>query len=64
MPACRKPYRAGAHPAEVVVGVLGRIAARGQDHVWITVRPTAELLAEADGLARRWPVAFPRLPIE
>jgi allophanate hydrolase len=56
-------YRAGVHPAEVVVGVLGRIAARGEDHVWITVRPAADLLAEADGLARRWPDPRRRPPL-
>ncbi len=48
-------YQAGAHPAEVVADVLGRIAARGDDHAWITVRSAADLLAEAEALARRWP---------
>jgi allophanate hydrolase len=56
-------YRAGAYPAEVVEDVLGRIAARGEDHVWITLRPATELLAEADGLARRWPSAGRRPPL-
>lgn len=48
-------YRAGAHPAQVFAGVLGRIAARGDDHVWISVRQAADLAAEAAWLVRRWP---------
>jgi allophanate hydrolase len=48
-------YRAGAHPAEVIAGVLDRIAAGGEDHVWISVRQAADLAAEAARIVRRWP---------
>ncbi|MCW2919285.1 MAG: gatA [Actinomycetia bacterium] len=57
-------YAAGsAHPAEVAEDVLGRIAARGDDHVWITLRPAAELLEEAAGLPLRWPDPHLRPPL-
>jgi allophanate hydrolase len=56
-------YRAGTHPAEVIQDVLDRIAARGEDRVWITVRPSGELLAEAGELARRWPGPDGRPPL-
>jgi allophanate hydrolase len=56
-------YRAGTQPGEVIRDVLGRIAARGEDHVWISIRPAAELLAEADELARRWPGPDGRPPL-
>ncbi|GAA3827057.1 allophanate hydrolase [Sphaerisporangium flaviroseum] len=49
-------YRAGsASPPGVAEEVLDRIAARGDDHVWITLRPAADLLGDAAGLAGRWP---------
>ncbi|MFC4586180.1 allophanate hydrolase [Sphaerisporangium corydalis] len=49
-------YRDGrARPSDVAEDVLGRIAARGDDHVWITLRPAADVLADAAGLASRWP---------
>ena len=35
---------------EVAVGVLARVADRGEDHVWISRVPDAEVLAEADRL--------------
>jgi allophanate hydrolase len=56
-------YRAGAAPAEVVAEVLGRIAARGGDHVWISLRPAADLQAEAERLARQWPDPAARPPL-
>lgn len=56
-------YQAGEHPAEVAEKILARIAARGDDHVWICVRPAAELAAEADALARRWPDPRQRPPL-
>ena len=56
-------YRAGTRPAEVIRDVLERITARGEDRVWISVRPAAELLAEADELARRWPGPDGRPPL-
>ena len=56
-------YQAGAHPAEVAGEVLARIAARGDDHVWICVRSGADLAAEADALARRWPDPRERPPL-
>jgi allophanate hydrolase len=40
-------------PSEVVAEVYGRIQARGDDHVWITLRPEADALAEAAALAAR-----------
>ncbi|GAB2837390.1 hypothetical protein GCM10022221_40940 [Actinocorallia aurea] len=44
-------YGAGtARPEDVVNDVYDRIAARGDDHVWITLRPRAEVLAEAAAL--------------
>jgi allophanate hydrolase len=56
-------YRAGAHPAAVLEDVLGRIAGRGDDHVWIAVRPAADLMAEAAAVARRWPDPGRRPPL-
>jgi allophanate hydrolase len=46
-------YAAGLSPVEVVREVYRRIAARGADPVWITLRPEAEVLAEAAALAGR-----------
>ncbi len=46
-------YSSGLSPLEVVREVYRRIAARGADHVWITLRPEAEVLAEASALADR-----------
>jgi allophanate hydrolase len=46
-------YAAGATPEQIVREVYARIAARGEDHVWITLRPEAEVLAEAATLAAR-----------
>ncbi|MDX6741313.1 allophanate hydrolase [Actinocorallia sp. A-T 12471] len=44
-------YGAGtARPEDVVNEVYDRIAARGDDHVWITLRPREEVLAEAAAL--------------
>ncbi|MEU8381274.1 allophanate hydrolase [Streptosporangium sp. NPDC048865] len=57
-------YRSGAAgPADVAGEVLARIAARGDDHVWITLRPAADLLGDAAGLARRWPDPDTRPPL-
>ncbi|MFF3440201.1 allophanate hydrolase [Streptosporangium sp. NPDC002721] len=57
-------YRSGtARPADVAGEVLARIAARGDDHVWITLRPAADLLGDAAGLARRWPDPDTRPPL-
>jgi allophanate hydrolase len=39
----------------VVREVRTRIGARGDDHVWISVRAEAELTAEAEATAARWP---------
>jgi len=44
-------YGAGtARPEKVVEEVYERIEARGEDHVWITLRPREEVLAEAAAL--------------
>ncbi|MEO3788329.1 allophanate hydrolase [Actinocorallia sp. B10E7] len=44
-------YGAGtARPEKVVREVYERIEARGEDHVWITLRPKEEVLAEAAAL--------------
>ncbi|GAA4187598.1 allophanate hydrolase [Streptosporangium oxazolinicum] len=57
-------YRAGTvRPADVAGEVLARIAARGDDHVWITLRPAADLLGDAADLARRWPDPETRPPL-
>ncbi|MEU3167523.1 allophanate hydrolase [Streptosporangium sp. NPDC006930] len=57
-------YRSGAAlPADVAGEVLARIAARGDDHVWITLRPVADLLGDAAELARRWPDPGARPPL-
>ncbi|MFC4531296.1 allophanate hydrolase [Sphaerisporangium dianthi] len=57
-------YRDGSlTPAGVAAEVLGRIAARGDDHVWITLRPEADLLGDAAELARRWPDPAARPPL-
>ncbi|SNS60466.1 allophanate hydrolase [Streptosporangium subroseum] len=57
-------YRTGsACPADVAEEVLGRIAARGDDHVWITLRPAADLLGDAAALALRWPDPHSRPPL-
>ncbi len=56
-------YRAGAHPSDVTRDVLARIAARGDDHVWISVRTEAELAAEAAAVAARWPGPGGRPPL-
>ncbi|WP_371780054.1 allophanate hydrolase [Streptosporangium subroseum] len=57
-------YRtSSACPADVAEEVLGRIAARGDDHVWITLRPAADLLGDAAALALRWPDPHSRPPL-
>jgi allophanate hydrolase len=56
-------YVAGAHPGEIVDEVLNRIAARGDDHVWISRRPAAELHAAAGRLVRDWPDPRRRPPL-
>ncbi|NAS24978.1 allophanate hydrolase [Herbidospora sp. NEAU-GS84] len=45
IPALRAAYRKGLHPREVVAEVYRRIKARGDDGVWITLRPEEEVLA-------------------
>jgi allophanate hydrolase len=52
-----------ACPSDVAMDVLGRIAARGDDHVWITLRATEDLLGDAAELARRWPDPRSRPPL-
>jgi allophanate hydrolase len=56
-------YARGASPAGVVREVLARIAARGDDHVWISVRAAADLAAEAESAAARWPDPASRPPL-
>jgi allophanate hydrolase len=52
--------RAGAlRPREVVDGVLARIAAGGDDKVWIHLAARAALAARADELERRGPANLP-----
>ncbi len=52
--------RAGAvRPRDVVAGVLERIAARGDDKVWIRLTPRGALQARAAGLERLEPGALP-----
>ncbi len=53
-------YRAGAlTPTAMVEGVLARIAARGDDKVWIHVVPRRQLLAMARALEKAGPVGKP-----
>jgi allophanate hydrolase len=40
-------------PSEVVAEVYRRIRARGDDHVWIALRPESDVLTEAAALAAR-----------
>jgi allophanate hydrolase len=58
-----RAYSAGASPPGVVREVLARIAARGDDHVWISVRAEADLTAEAEATAARWPDPARRPPL-
>jgi allophanate hydrolase len=58
-----RAYAAGASPASVVREVRARVAARGDDHVWITVRSAAGLAAEAAAVAARWPDPAARPPL-
>jgi allophanate hydrolase len=52
--------RAGAvRPRDVVAGVLERIAARGDDKVWIRLTPRGALQARAAGLERLEPGVLP-----
>ena len=52
--ALRAAYDTGGlSPADVVDEVLGRIAARGDDHVWITLVAADDLRARAAALAGR-----------
>jgi allophanate hydrolase len=44
-----------ATPAAVIRIVLDRVAAAGDDHVWISRRPDAAILADAEALAARGP---------
>jgi allophanate hydrolase len=46
-------YAAGASPVQIVREVYARIRARGQDHVWITLRAEEDVLAEAAALGAR-----------
>lgn len=56
----RERYAAGASPVEIVEEVLARIAARGDDHVWITLLPPEALRAAAAALD---PADRDRLPL-
>jgi allophanate hydrolase len=58
-----RAYSAGASPASVLRAVLARIADRGDDHAWISLRGEAELAAEADAVAERWPDPARRPPL-
>ncbi|WP_066363453.1 allophanate hydrolase [Herbidospora mongoliensis] len=44
--ALKAAYKSGLHPREVVAEVYRRIKARGDDNVWISLRPEDETLAE------------------
>ncbi len=48
-----------ATPAAVMRIVLDRIAAAGDDHVWISRRSDAAILADAEALAARGPAGLP-----
>ena len=56
----RAAYRSGAlRPAALLARVLERIAARGDDKVWIHLLPRAELERRAAELERRGPAGLP-----
>src|SRR5262249_11478554 len=56
----RSLYRAGElSPADVVKAAYRRIAARGQDHVFIHLVPEAEAVAAARRLGARLPASAP-----
>jgi len=58
--ALAEGYRTGAlTPGAVLREVLRRIGAAGEDHVWISRRPDADILAEADALSRDRQTALP-----
>ncbi|RAY13214.1 allophanate hydrolase [Actinomadura craniellae] len=62
--ALSRRYAAGTlTPLDVVDAVLRRIDARGDDHVWITLRDPAALRDEAAELALRWPDPAHRPPL-
>ena len=46
-------YASGASPLSIIREVYARIAARGDDHVWISLRAMEDVLAEAAALERR-----------
>ena len=53
-------YRSGEFtPVEVIEGILARIAARGDDHVWIHLLPTEALLKRAKSLKQLSPDSLP-----
>ncbi len=54
-----RAYAAGARPADVVDEVLARIAARGDDHVWIRVLTRAEIEPYLRALEGRSPATAP-----
>jgi len=52
----RSAYASGSEtPATIVRRVYDRIAARGDDGVWLALRPIEDVLAEADRLAAMGP---------
>jgi len=55
----RSAYATGAHPADIVDDVLARIAARGDDHVWIRVLTRAEIEPYLRALEGRDPATAP-----
>jgi allophanate hydrolase len=58
-----RAYTAGASPGGVLREVLARIGARGDDHVWISVRAEPDIVAEAEAAAARWPDPARRPPL-
>ncbi len=53
-------YRSGdLTPAALVAGLIERIGARGDDHVWIHRRPDADLMARAKELEKVGPEGLP-----
>jgi allophanate hydrolase len=53
LPSLAAAYAEKITPAQVVREVFARIAGRGADHVWIALRPEAEVVAEAEALEVR-----------
>ncbi|HVE16560.1 MAG TPA: allophanate hydrolase [Chthoniobacterales bacterium] len=59
----RSGYRSGDFtPAEVIREIYRRIKERGEDHVWIHLRPETEVIAQAEAAASRLDLPLAGIP--